>query len=169
MALATFFPLLPRLVFIAGLVSAVVPDIDSVAVWLGAEYAGMFGRRGFTHSPFFALTWATAVASLLRSRTPLTAQRSAWLYLFSATASHGIFDSMSDAGLGVAFFAPFSAERYFLPFRPIRTLHASPSGSLARAAEIMRSEAEWVWAPSVAVALVVVCIGELRPKSTRSR
>nr|HRC76832.1 rhodanese-like domain-containing protein [Kouleothrix sp.] len=32
---------------------------------------------------------------------------------------HGVLDAMTDGGLGVAFFAPFSATRYFFPFRPI--------------------------------------------------
>jgi inner membrane protein len=33
--------------------------------------------------------------------------------------SHGVLDAMTDGGLGVGFFIPFSDERYFFPLRPI--------------------------------------------------
>src|SRR5262249_33852605 len=41
------------------------------------------------------------------------------LYFFAAAASHGLLDAMTNGGLGVAFFAPFSDTRYFFPWRPI--------------------------------------------------
>jgi inner membrane protein len=62
---------------------------------------------------------------------------------------------MTDGGYGVAFFAPFSGERYFLPWRPILV---SPIG-VARflsphGAAVLASEFRWVWAPSIAIAAV---------------
>jgi inner membrane protein len=42
------------------------------------------------------------------------------LFLFVVTASHGVLDAMTNGGLGVAFFAPFTSARYFLPFRPVQ-------------------------------------------------
>jgi inner membrane protein len=41
--------------------------------------------------------------------------------LFSAAvvASHGILDTLTDGGLGIALLWPFSNERFFAPWRPI--------------------------------------------------
>ena len=41
------------------------------------------------------------------------------------TLSHGVLDAFTDGGLGIAFFAPFDASRYFFPWRP---LAVSPIG-----------------------------------------
>ena len=40
---------------------------------------------------------------------------------FFATASHGVLDAFTDAGLGVGFFVPFDDACYFFPWRPIAT------------------------------------------------
>lgn len=52
---------------------------------------------------------------------------------------------MTNGGLGVAFFAPFSSARYFLPFRPIE---ASPISITAfftyRGLEVLESEMLWI-------------------------
>ena len=62
-------------------------------------------------------------------------------------------DAMVDGTLGVAFFAPFSSARLFLPWRPIAS---SPIGmaffSSAGATTIM-NEFVWVWIPSLVVIL----------------
>ena len=42
-----------------------------------------------------------------------------WLYLFASMASHGLIDALTNGGLGIAFFAPFSNERFFFSYRPI--------------------------------------------------
>ncbi len=41
------------------------------------------------------------------------------------TASHGVFDAMTNGGLGIAFFSPFDQTRYFFPVTPIEV---SPIG-----------------------------------------
>jgi inner membrane protein len=38
---------------------------------------------------------------------------------YTRRASHGLLDAMTDGGRGVALFWPFTARRYFLPWRPI--------------------------------------------------
>jgi inner membrane protein len=59
---------------------------------------------------------------------------------------------MTDGGLGVAFFAPFSNQRYFLPLRPIEV---SPIGLnfffSARSLVVIWSEIKWIWIPSALV------------------
>ena len=41
------------------------------------------------------------------------------MYLAFATASHGVLDALTTHEMGVAFFSPFSSERYVTPWRPI--------------------------------------------------
>jgi inner membrane protein len=70
-------------------------------------------------------------------------------FFFGATASHGVLDALTNGGLGVAFFAPFSNTRYFFPWQPIEV---SPLGIepflSSRGVEVMVSEFKWVWIPS---------------------
>src|SRR6266571_4529130 len=69
-----------------------------------------------------------------------------WMYLFLATASHGFLDAMTDGGLGVAFFAPFSNSRYFLPWRPIPVAPLSFEGLLTqRGMRVIRYELALFW------------------------
>ena len=101
-----------------GALSSILPDADILAFRFGIHYEHMFGHRGFTHSITFALIWSILLIFVfhggIRSRV-LTG-----LYYFICTISHGILDAMTTGGRGVAFFAPFSEERFFLPWRFIR-------------------------------------------------
>jgi inner membrane protein len=70
--------------------------------------------------------------------------------------SHGLLDAMTNGGLGVAFFAPFSNERYFLPWRPILVSPLSIHvffGS-RKGLRVMWSELGWIWLPAALVFLV---------------
>ncbi len=89
------------------------------------------------------------LAFLFPQGAPGWHRRALWLYLFVATASHGCLDALTDGGLGVAFFSPFSNARYFFPVRPIRV---SPIGIGAFVAgdllAVLTSEIRCVWLPS---------------------
>ncbi|MEP6473063.1 MAG: metal-dependent hydrolase, partial [Gemmatimonadota bacterium] len=129
---------------------------DAIGYWLGVPYGSLFGHRGFTHSLVFAVLLATvSVVAVGRRGIGGTSAPWLWAYLFVATASHGLLDAMTDGGMGVAFFAPFSTERYFLPWRPIAV---SPIGIQrffsARGVMILASEAVWVWLPAGVIAWV---------------
>lgn len=99
---------------------AALPDCDALfRFWIPYEHP--LGHRGLTHSLSFAVIIGLA-ASLLLIRFKLVSEISfpkLWGLLSVVVASHGFFDSMTTGGLGVAFFAPFSNARYFLPRRPI--------------------------------------------------
>ncbi|MCA8967543.1 MAG: metal-dependent hydrolase, partial [Planctomycetes bacterium] len=75
------------------------------------------------------------------------------VFLFLATASHGLLDAFTDGGLGIALLAPFSSMRWFAPWRPIAV---APIGVGAFFSEwglrVMVSELRWVWLPVLAVA-----------------
>jgi inner membrane protein len=77
------------------------------------------------------------------------------LFFFAVGASHGLLDAMTDGGRGVALLAPFSNDRYFLPWTPIEV---SPLGVRAflsrRGLSVMKSEMLWVWLPAVTITIL---------------
>jgi inner membrane protein len=142
----------PPRVWWAAALCAMAPDADVLGFFLGVPLGSMLGHRGLTHSLAFAAAIAAVIARLL---VPSGTRRRLWLYLFLATASHGVLDAMTDGGIGVAFWAPFDSARYYLPWRPIAV---SPLGLqrfvTARGVAVLTSEARWVWLPSALVAAV---------------
>src|SRR5215831_7391227 len=118
-------PQIPKHVWVAGALCSIFPDVDAIGFRFGVAYGDFWGHRGFTHSLLFA-------------------------YLFIATASHGVLDAMTDGGLGVAFFAPFDNQRYFLPWRPI---HVSPISVTRfftqRGLAVLENEFLWIWIPAI--------------------
>ena len=153
-------PQTPKRVWVAGALCSVLPDIDAIGFRLGIHYGDFWGHRGFTHSLVFAALLSGAVALILSRRGLEGIGRSALLvYLFLATASHGVLDAMTNGGLGVAFFSPFENSRYFLPWRPIRvspiSVHRFFSG---RGYAVFQSELLWVWVPAILFAGIVLAI-----------
>ncbi|HTR03993.1 MAG TPA: metal-dependent hydrolase [Thermoanaerobaculia bacterium] len=141
--------------------ASVLPDADAVGYWAGVPYGSVLGHRGFTHSLLFALLVAavsTRLAARLGARAPTV-----FAVVFLATASHGILDALTNGGMGVAFFSPFSNARYFLPWRPIAV---SPIGVApffsARGLAVLRSELVWIWTPCAAAAGLALFARRLR-------
>jgi inner membrane protein len=146
----------PRLC-LAAVVASVLPDVDAVGFWAGVPYGSPFGHRGFTHSLFFscvvALTCVLLAPRLGASRMVVFA------VVFLAGASHGCLDAMTTGGHGIAFFAPFSNERYHFPWQVIRISPISVTGFFTRrGAEVLRSEVRWIWLPASAVAVAGIAI-----------
>jgi len=135
------------------LACAVLPDIDAVGLWLGIPYDHPFGHRGFTHSLPFAVALAgggTLLAPAVEAQ-PLTA----FGVLLVSAASHGLLDALTNGGLGIALFSPFSQRRYFLPWRVIEVSPLRPSALFSRRGlRVLRAEMRWVWGPCLAVALL---------------
>jgi len=153
----------PPRVWWVGALCAVLPDADVLGFFAGVPMRSMLGHRGLTHSFAFAVT----VAGLLAWRlVPSGTRMRLWLYLFLATASHGVLDAMTNGGIGIAFLAPFHAGRYYLPWRPIAV---SPLGVrpffTALGVEVLASEARWIWGPSIVVAAVGWFL--MRPRASR--
>lgn len=144
----------PLRLWVLGATCSVVPDIDAIGYWMGVPYEDPLGHRGMTHSLAFAAAVGVAcVWGFFREAEWRPAWPRMFLYLFLATASHGVLDAMTNGGLGVAFFAPFDHTRYFLPFRPIEVSPISISGFLTdRGAKILLNELVWVWTPALALA-----------------
>ena len=147
---------IPTRVWIAGILCSVVPDLDVIGFRFGVHYGDFWGHRGFTHSLVFAALLAGTVVAVLR-RTENVAPLSLFCYLFLATASHGLLDSMTNGGLGVAFFSPFNNQRYFLPWRPIRVSPIAISRFFTpHVFAILHTELLWIWVPSFVFGSVVL-------------
>ena len=134
-----------------------VPDIDVIGFRLGIHYGDLLGHRGLTHSLAFAVLLSIAVVRCAVPRGCQTVNRQVFLlYLFVATASHGILDAMTNGGLGVAFFSPFLSTRYFFPFRPIQVSPLEVGAFFTqRGVEVLRSEVLWIWLPCGLLVTVV--------------
>jgi inner membrane protein len=139
---------------------AILPDADAIGFLLGVPYNSTFGHRGFTHSILFALIIGLLVTELFFGDA-VRFSRQWWLlvlFFFVSTVSHPLLDMLTNGGLGVALFSPFSNERYFFPWHPIQV---SPIGVApffsTRGMRVILSEMLWVWLPGgVAVGIVEV-------------
>jgi len=133
------------------------PDLDVVAFRFGVAYAHDLGHRGMTHSIFFALLMAMALVPL--SRFLHSTSRTVFFFILTCTASHGLLDMFTNGGLGVAYFWPFSSERYFSPWQVIQVSPLSlsrvfsPSGLL-----LFESEVTWLWLPAAILALTAYAV-----------
>ncbi len=152
----------PKLLVWAAL-CAMLPDADVIGFAFGVSYGSMLGHRGLTHSLAFALCVAFAVVASAFGEVETFTRRwwSLVAFFFAATASHGALDALTDGGLGVAFFAPFSARRYFFPWRPIEVSPIGLGFFSERGAQAFASEFVWVWLPSLALVAAVWCARKL--------
>jgi inner membrane protein len=132
----------------AAAVCSIIPDLDVIGFGFGIKYSDMLGHRGFTHSILFAAALAAWV-TLFLFHDSHGSQFIIFLFLFLSTLSHPVLDALTNGGLGVAFFAPFSNERYFFPYRPIKVSPIEISRFFSsRGLEVLFSELRWVWLPS---------------------
>ena len=117
---------------------------------LGIPYGSMFGHRGITRSLPFALCWAFLVV-WCEFKHVVRCSRAWWglvAFFFVITASHGLLDALTNGGRGVAFFAPFSAQRYFFPWHGIEVSPISVKQFLTEwGGAVLRSEAKYIWLP----------------------
>lgn len=135
----------PRLT-VAGVVCSFLPDIDALGFWAGIPYAHLLGHRGLTHSLAFSVAVAGAGCLFARQLDAQTVV--AFFVLLVCTASHGVLDALTNGGLGVAFFSPFSNRRYFLPWRVLEVSPIGVSGFFStRGLRVLVSEAKYVWVP----------------------
>ena len=139
----------PRLV-VAGVIAAILPDADVVAFKLGIEYAHALGHRGASHSLVFAL--ACGVLAAGGARWLRASALTAFLFIALSAASHPLLDMLTDGGLGVALYWPWSDARQFAPWRGIEVSPFMNRFFSARGVEVLLSELRWVWVPVLTLA-----------------
>lgn len=105
-----------RLMVVLALLS-LAPDLDVLAFGFGIPYAAPFGHRGAFHSIAMALL-AGGLCSLGARQWQLSRLRM-FLVVSAVVASHGLLDTFTDGGLGIALAWPFSNHRFFSSWRPI--------------------------------------------------
>lgn len=135
-----------RRLLYTGMIASIVPDADVIGVALGVPWGDPLAHRGFTHS----LTLAFALAGLgaILHRALQTRALVAFLFLFGATASHGVLDAFTTGGSGIAFLWPWSNERYFAPAQVIAVSPIGISRFFSeRGVRVLTSELLWVWLP----------------------
>ena len=117
---------------------SLLPDIDVVGFIRGVPYGAAWGHRGATHSLTLAIIGgiATGVAARWVSR-PLARTM---LFACVVLVSHGLLDSMTDGGLGIALLWPFSLTRFFAPWRPISVAPIGADFFTAYGATVAASE-----------------------------
>jgi len=146
--------LIPGRLLLAGVAASVIPDLDVLAFKFGIAYSDDMGHRGITHSLFFALIiglLAYYLAPLLRSPPKRAA-----LFVFIAGLSHGVLDMFTNGGLGIAFFWPFSHERFFMPWQVIEVSPLKIDQVLsARGLTVFYSELRWVWLPCFVLGILL--------------
>jgi inner membrane protein len=145
---------LPMRFWILSAGCAIAPDIDVLANRFGFDHTTVIGHRGVTHSIFFAMALSGLIVRLA-FRKPIDGISRLTLFglFFAATASHSVLDAMVDGTLGVAFFAPLSSARFFLPWRPIVSSPIGLSFFSSAGATTIKNEFVWVWVPSLLVIL----------------
>jgi inner membrane protein len=143
---------IPRPLLVAGVVASILPDLDVAAFRFGIPYTDQFGHRGFSHSLFCAAILALlGVWVLRRYRIPAGI---AFTFLFVAAASHGLLDTITTGGLGIALLWPYSTQRFFAP---IQVIKVSPFGVTPLFSKwgvaVLLSELRWIWFPAGAIAI----------------
>lgn len=131
-----------------GFFLTILPDFDVIAFKLGIPYHHILGHRGISHSIFFALAVSSVMVLFFRQKQFLKSLV-VWIYLSLCALSHGFLDAMTNGGLGVAFFAPFSEERFFFDYRPIRvsTLNISRFFN-GLGIPVIEIELVYIWVPA---------------------
>jgi inner membrane protein len=96
---------------------AMAPDLDVIGFRFHINYSDQFGHRGAAHS----LLAAVLIGSLFGAAAnfPGVSKTRTILWSIGVVATHGLLDCLTDGGLGVALFWPFTAQRYFAPWTPI--------------------------------------------------
>jgi inner membrane protein len=141
----------PARFWVLGALCAMLPDVDVVSFYLRLPYREMLGHRGLTHSLPFAIVTGWLIGQLAFRDKRWDSVRARYsIYLIIAMASHGVLDAFTDGGSGIAYFAPFSAERYASPWRPVAV---SPIGITrflsAWGVAVLQSEFIWLWIPAI--------------------
>jgi inner membrane protein len=153
LALGLGSKIIPRRLAVLGVLACILPDADVLAFRLGIAYSSDFVHRGFTHSLFFALL--AGLAAVPFAKVLQSTRKIVFVFILLCTASHGLLDMLTNGGLGVAYFWPFSSERHFFPYQVVQVSPLSLSKIMGPAGLLLfKSELIWLWLPAASTALL---------------
>ena len=125
---------------------AMLPDLDVLAFAFGIPYGHRFGHRGFFHSLLCALLVTLLVAGLTCGQFAVS-WMVLWAWFFLVMASHGLLDTLTNGGLGIALLSPFDETRWFAPWQPIQVSPLGWAFFSRWGLRVLVSEAVWGWTP----------------------
>ncbi len=125
--------------FVLAALGAVLAFFGSGRPWSAPHSSG--SRR-----PWSAVSCQPRLAPSKAGPT-VTSTLQAAVFVFVCAASHPLLDAMTSGGLGVALAWPWSEQRFFAPWRPIRVSPFAPQFFSARGVATLLSELRWVWLP----------------------
>jgi len=139
-----------KFVIAMGVLCAIMPDADVLSFRFGIPYEALWGHRGMTHSLVFGLLFGLFMAMMLHFRRTKKDRLILGCYYAFCTISHGLLDGLTTGGRGVAYFAPWDTERYFLPWRMITVSPLGVSSFFSKwGLQVISSEAFWIGIPSI--------------------
>ena len=158
----------PKRLLLAGVIASILPDLDVLAFRLNIAYSNDLGHRGASHSVVFAI--AIALLALAFSKQLRCTRLSAFTFVGISAVSHGLLDMITNGGLGVALWWPWSSERFFAPWQVIEVSPLSLSRVFsARGYTVLQSELLWVWLPALVITITLFSMRALGSKMTFKR
>ncbi len=131
---------------------AAAPDLDWFTGFLDVHDRFGLAHRGLLHS-VLAAALITALAVCLAYR-PRLRRPGPWLFLGTATFSHGFLDACTFGGTGVAFLAPFSSVHFVAAWQPMFVSPIPLSDHLTNWLLFsLGTEALWIGVPAALVIL----------------
>lgn len=130
----------------------IIPDFDYAGFVMRVPYDSAWGHRGMTHSIFFSVLASLCVMNFF---TAFGWRR--WVLVFCfffSMLTHALLDALTNGGLGVAFFAPYSHVRYFFPWQPIQVSPMGASFFSERGLVVLISEFFWIGIPCLGILLL---------------
>lgn len=157
---------IPRSLLEAGAIATVMADIDCLAFNFGIPYESQWGHRGFTHS----IVMAIAIGGLWawRQKEELVKPWGVFAFTFICAMSHPLLDALTDGGLGIAFFWPFSAERYFFPVTPLQVSPIGMGFVSEQGLHVFLTELKIIWLPCMSLGGIGFLVRKLRDRQKKA-
>lgn len=118
----------------------------AVLAFFGSGRPWSAPRNSGSRRPWSAVSCQPRLAPTKAGPTVASTVQAA-VFVFVCAASHPLLDAMTSGGLGVALAWPWSEQRFFAPWRPIRVSPFAPQFFSARGVATLLSELRWVWLP----------------------
>lgn len=128
------------------LFACVLAALAAVLAFFGSRRPWSAPHTSGSRRPWSAVLGQPRLASTKAGPTVASPLQAA-AFVFVCAASHPLLDAMTSGGLGVALGWPWSEQRIFAPWRPIRVSPFAPQFFSARGLATLLSELRWVWLP----------------------
>ncbi|HEL3820204.1 TPA: metal-dependent hydrolase [Stenotrophomonas maltophilia] len=128
------------------LFAGVLAALAAALAFFGSRRPWSAPRSPGSRRPWSAVSCQPRLAPTKAGPTVASTVQAA-VFVFVCAASHPLLDAMTSGGLGVALAWPWSEQRFFAPWRPIRVSPFAPQFFSARGVATLLSELRWVWLP----------------------